>query len=77
MLAAMIQQELIRVTNRPNRGVKFANFAVLRNNPVPAVLIEAGFISNTAEEVLLNTPQWRKRAAYAVANAVRSYALKK
>ena len=77
MLAAMIQQELIRVTNRPNRGVKFANFAVLRNNPVPAVLIEAGFISNRAEEVLLNTPQWRKRAAYAVANAVRSYALKK
>ena len=77
LLAAMIQQELIRATRRTNRGVKFANFAVLRNNPVPAVLIEAGFISNTAEEATLVSPRYRAEVAQAVARAVTAFAEKR
>ena len=77
LLAVMIQQELIRATRRTNRGVKFANFAVLRNNPVPAVLIEAGFISNAAEEKLLASPSYRREAARAIAAAVAAYAGKR
>lgn len=73
VLAAMLQQELIHGTGSIDRGVKFANFAVLRNNPVPAVLIEAGFISNAAEEKNLNSPRWRQRAAQAVARAVMRF----
>lgn len=76
LLAAMIQEQLIRATGSVNRGVKFANFAVLRNNPVPAVLIEAGFISNAAEEKRLIDPAWRRRAAQAVASAVYAYSRK-
>ena len=74
LLALLVQQELIRATGSINRGVKFANFAVLRNNPVPAILIEAGFITNAAEEKRLLDPRWRYNAAYAVAAAVKSYA---
>ena len=74
LLAALVQQHLAPATGSVNRGVKFANFAVLRNNPVPAILIEAGFITNAAEERSLADPHWRRRTAQAVAAAVREYA---
>ena len=74
MLAVLLQRELIRYTGSVNRGVKFANFAVLRNNPVPSVLIEAGFISNKSEEKLLADPRRHREAARAVAAAVTAYA---
>lgn len=76
LLAALVQEQLIRYTKRANRGVKFANFAVLRNNPVPALLIEAGFISNIEEEKVLNSPQFRQNMAAAVAEAVLNFAAK-
>lgn len=76
LLAALVQEQLIRYTKRTNRGVKFANFAVLRNNPVPALLIEAGFISNAEEEKVLNSPQYRQNMAAAVAEAVLNFAAK-
>lgn len=76
VLAAMIQTRLIGATGSINRGVKFANFAVLRGNPVPAVLIEAGFVSNAAEEKRLVNANFRRSAANAVAAAVKSYARK-
>ncbi|MBR7138868.1 MAG: N-acetylmuramoyl-L-alanine amidase [Lentisphaeria bacterium] len=76
LLAVMIQESLIRHTGSVNRGVKFANFSVLRGNPVPAVLIEAGFVTNAAEEKRLVDPRWRRKAAAAVAGAVTSYARK-
>ena len=76
LLAALLQEQLIRYTGRTNRGIKFANFAVLRNNPVPAVLIEAGFISNAEEEKILNSPRFRQDMAAAVAEAVLNFAAK-
>ena len=76
LLAALVQEQLIRYTKRTNRGVKFANFAVLRNNPVPALLIEAGFISNAEEEKILNSPRFRQDMAAAVAEAVLNFAAK-
>ena len=76
VLAAMIQEQLIRDTGSVNRGVKFARFAVLRDNPVPAVLIEAGFMTNAAEEKRLVDPRHRKNVAAAVAGAVTAYARK-
>lgn len=74
VLACLIQQQLVSATGSINRGVKFANFAVLRNNPVPAVLIEAGFISNAAEEKRLSDPRRRQQTAQAVAAAVKKFA---
>ncbi len=39
--------------NRPNRGKKKANFAVLRETSMPAVLLENGFIDNMIDVILL------------------------
>ena len=43
---------------RPNPH-RFAAFHVLRRSDVPAVLFEAGYISNADDELLLRTPQQR------------------
>ena len=74
LLAATVQQALIRTTKCADRGVKFARLAVLRENPAPAVLIEAGFISNQADEKFLNDPKWRETAARAVAEGIAGFA---
>lgn len=52
-LANRIQKELIKVGFR-DRGVKSANFHVLRETKSPAVLIEIGFIDNTKDNILFD-----------------------
>ena len=39
----------LRKLNQVNRGKKVANFAVLRETNMPAILVELGFITNAAE----------------------------
>ena len=53
-LAKGIQVALINV-GFANRGVKAANFHVLRETRAPAVLIEIGFIDNTQDNKLFDT----------------------
>ncbi|MEK4713531.1 N-acetylmuramoyl-L-alanine amidase family protein [Sporosarcina sp. FSL K6-5500] len=38
--------QLLTAYNRTDRGVKKANYAVLRETPTPAILIECGFMTN-------------------------------
>ena len=47
-LAHLIAEKLVKHTGQKNRGVKFANFQVLRDlkDVCPAVLVELGFIKN-------------------------------
>ena len=39
---------------RPNRGMKKADFRVLRNTKMPAMLVEMGFLDNKEDAALLN-----------------------
>jgi len=52
-LADKIQRELVKVGFR-NRGVKKANFHVLRKTKAPAVLMEIGFIDNTSDNKIFD-----------------------
>ena len=53
-LAEKIQAALVGV-GFTNRGVKSANFHVLRETKAPAVLVEVGFIDNTGDNQLFDT----------------------
>ena len=72
-LATLLQENLIAKLQRSNRGVKEANFSVLRNTQMPAALVEMSFISNPTEEQLLASPDYRARAAQAIADAISQY----
>lgn len=56
---------------RPNPH-RFASFHVLRRADAPAVLFEAGYISNADDEVLLRTPEQRSKIALALAQAIEA-----
>lgn len=72
-LATAIQEELVPSLQRPDRGVKQANFAVLRDNQVPAALTEVAFITNSEEEKLLATIDFQMKAAQAIAKGIDYY----
>ena len=72
-LAQLIQKQYTQRGKRYNRGVKKANFAVLRNTSMPAVLTEVGFISNKEEEKLLRSKRGRRRIASCIYHAVKEY----
>ena len=72
-LAQLIQEEYTERGKRKNRGVKKANFAVLRNTNMPAVLTEVGFISNAQEEKYLRSRRGRRKLAYCIYQAVKQY----
>ena len=48
-LAQQIQRKLLTLPRASNRGVRPANFRVLRNAVYPSVLVECGFLSNRGE----------------------------
>lgn len=77
-LANAVQRRLIRLTGRPDRGVKSADFHVLRETRMTAILIECGFMTNKDECALLKSDDYRRKCAEAiVAGIVETYGLKK
>lgn len=54
-------------------GVKNARFQVLRGITMPGILIEVGFVSNTAEERLLRTSAYREKLAAGILEGIRDY----
>jgi len=51
---------------------RFADFRVLRRSEVPAVLFEAGYISNVDDELLLRSSGHRSAIALALAQAIET-----
>ncbi len=58
-------------THKPQ--IEFANFEVLRNSDMPAMLVETGFISNAEEEKRLFDPNHQRKVAAAVLNGIQAY----
>ena len=56
-----------------DRGVRHARFHVLRNISIPAVLVECGFLSESAEGQRIATAQYRQRLGQALAQGVQNY----
>lgn len=72
-LAEKIQKRMLDAWNLYNRGVKSGNFHVLRENTMPAVLVELGFITNEADNKKLASPSWRQKAAEAIYLGILDY----
>jgi N-acetylmuramoyl-L-alanine amidase len=66
-LAFGLHRALLAATNMPDRGIRRARFmAVLRGQSRPAVLVEAGYLSNPKEAGLIATAAYRQKLAEAV-----------
>ena len=69
-LAYRIQQHLLTLPGAVNRGVKTANFRVLRKAEYPAVLVECGFLSNRKEGAAARSASRRDDLADRIAEAI-------
>ena len=71
-LAVRLQAGLLRETGMEDRGVCRARFiGVLHGQHRPAVLVEAGFLSNPGDARQIETPAFRQKLAQAIADALR------
>lgn len=69
-LARKIEDNLDSIRGASDRGVKHANFRVLRLNRYPAVLVECGFLSNKSEAVKAASSTYRDFLAEKIADAI-------
>lgn len=72
--ALKIHQALLANLKVSDRGLKHDNLAVLRLAKSPAVLVEAGFLSNDMEARKITTPAYRQQIAEAIADGINAYA---
>ena len=73
MLAGKMQEALTGRTAARSRGIHPCNFYVVQHTRHPAILIEAGFISNVFESGLLLTDVYRQSLAEAIVDGVVAY----
>lgn len=72
-LAGNIQLNLVAGSGFYDRGVKQANFYVLRGAYMPSVLVELGFLSNPEEEAKLADPQYQERLARTIFEGIKRF----
>ena len=72
LLAVAIQEQLRRVAPI-SQDAESAGFFVLRRNKVPAVLVEVGFITNPEERTLLQSEEYQRKLAEAIALGISDY----
>jgi N-acetylmuramoyl-L-alanine amidase len=72
-LASCVQQKLVYNLGCNDRGVKQANFYVLRGTQMPAILVEVGFLTNESEEARLADPSYEYEAAYAIYRGIAEF----
>ena len=71
LASRLVNKAAGRVELRPNPH-RFAAFHVLRRAATPAVLFEAGYLSNTDDELLLRNPAERAKIVLALAQAIEA-----
>jgi N-acetylmuramoyl-L-alanine amidase len=71
--AADVEEQFGTLHMSKSRGVKQAGFAVLRRASMPAVLVEAGFLSNEIEEAFLISDEGQNIIAESLLRAVGAY----
>jgi len=72
-LATCVQQSMLEYLGCYDRGVKQANFHVMREARMPSILVEVGFLTNESEEALLSDPAYQHEAAYAIYRGIARF----
>jgi len=72
-LAYEVQKSLTRSLGVEDHGVRRARFVVLRDAVMPAILIEAGFMSHPDEGRKIFTAAYRHQLAQAISDGILAY----
>lgn len=69
-LAEAIYKRLVEYTGLKGRGIKKADFTVINQNKVPAVLVEGGFMDSTIDHPVITSEKGQEAYARAVAEGL-------
>ena len=69
-LAQAVYKRLVEYTGLAPRGIKRANFAVINQNSIPAILIEGGFMDGTSDYKYITSDEGQTAYAKAVAEGL-------
>jgi N-acetylmuramoyl-L-alanine amidase len=72
-LADSVLKNMVESTSAKERGVKEANFVVIRTTRMPSVLIEGGFLSNQDEGRSIAELAYLERLAQGIAAGIHRY----
>lgn len=72
-LADSVQKQLISSTGAYDRGVKTADFHVVRETKMPSILAECGFISNKSEAIKMSTNSYQELLASGISKGITNY----
>jgi N-acetylmuramoyl-L-alanine amidase len=73
LLAYQVQKALVRHLGVPDRSVRRARFAVLRDAEMPAILVEGGYMTHPAEGKKISDAAYRKQTATAITKGILAY----
>lgn len=73
LLAGAVQEEMVKSTRNHDRGVRQAGYLVLKDATMPAILVEAGFISNREDERFLISQAGQNKIAGAIFKGIERY----
>ncbi|WP_078989247.1 N-acetylmuramoyl-L-alanine amidase [Priestia flexa] len=73
ILAGSIHASLVHHSDLKDKGVRFGDYYVLRENKRPSILLELGFLSNKREETYINSVGYQRRVAHQVAVGIQQY----
>lgn len=74
VLAQYVIDELTKVIDTRNRGIKLSNgLIVLKYNELPACLVECGFMSSETERAKLFDAEYQKKIAEGIANGIEKF----
>lgn len=73
ILAEYVQDAILDVTGANDRDVRTANYYVLKNTDMPAILVETGYMTNEAECEKLATSGYQMTVAQGIANGIIDY----
>lgn len=71
-IAKKIQDSICKITGAEGQSIKTADskLFLMKNPPMPSILIECGFISNPKEEEKLKNDEYQSEIAWAIAESV-------
>ncbi|MFS0781041.1 N-acetylmuramoyl-L-alanine amidase [Bacillus sp. 1P06AnD] len=72
-LAKFVQDRLVSALDMRDRNVKKGDLHVLRENTMPAILTELGFLDNKDDYAKLSKPEYRTKAANAIFAGILDY----
>ncbi len=74
-LATSMQEKMAKITGAKMYSIKAADQSLflMKNPPLPAILVECGFLSNPEEEKKLNDEDYQARLAWAIAQSIKDF----